>query len=138
MNFTRHLIVVLILIVFFLLIAGLWTTSVATTKSNTATAVQAIFGVAKDSYTVLPAENSNGVGERASFISKIRAALRDLPEPVVEEVIRMDTPVPSVPLPPEVVPEVESLPIVDPVLVPVETPAATSTRVTEMAPLPPM
>ncbi len=136
MNFTSHFIVVIVLVVVFVLIAGFWAISAPTTKSNTATAIEAVFGVAKDSYTVLPGTQSTDGDERASFVSKIRAALRDLPEPVIEEEIIVDVPVPSTPLPTEVAPEVVPLPIVEPVLVPVETLEATTTSVIEAVPLP--
>lgn len=81
MNFTRHLVVVIALVVFFLLIIGFWATSVATTESNNAANVQASFGIPKDSYGVVSASETDASRERKDFISEIRAALRSQPEP---------------------------------------------------------
>ncbi len=147
MNFTRHLIVVLALIVFFLLIAGILATSFLTSTAQNSASVHAIFGIAKDSYTVIPVPKVTITNERSTFISKIRAALRDVPSRDVVDDVVSDTPKPnielpsrdvvddvvdqtsepSIELPPVIVPQV--VPIVEPAPVPVEMLQATTTPV---------
>ena len=110
MNFSRHLVIVIILIAFFLLVIGFWATSVATIESNGAQSIGATFGIPKDSYEVVPSSNADARNARTTFISEIRALLRSQPEVVVEEEV-----VPYIPPP-----VMETVPVVIPVLVPEE------------------
>jgi hypothetical protein len=83
MNFTRHLVGAVIVLLCAILIAGFFT-KITTTTPQSATVLQsAQFSAPQESYSVTDESESYTKKERDAFISEIRAALKNVPERVV-------------------------------------------------------
>jgi hypothetical protein len=129
MNFSRHLVIVILLVLVLLLVVGFWATSIASPVPNGAQTIEAILGIPKDSYHVIPSSTRNATHERSTFISEIRTILRSQPEIIEAEDVDTRVPPPVEETAPVIIPVPEPIPQIPPE--PVTLPIAGTTTVTQ-------